>query len=83
MDPSLCVDSSSNALLFILQYLRHEQLALVGQEPVLFSGSIEHNCTYSAGDQHAHLSAEERRQKMVEASKVANAHNFVSALPEG
>ena len=51
------------------------QFALVLQEPVLFSSSIAENIAYArpgASD-----------QAIVEAAKVANAHEFITRLPQG
>ncbi|KAL0984250.1 hypothetical protein UPYG_G00139050 [Umbra pygmaea] len=56
------------------QYL-HQQVALVSQEPVLFSGSIRHNIEY--GLQGCTL------EKVQEAAKKANIHNFICTLEEG
>jgi ATP-binding cassette subfamily B protein len=54
--------------------LRH-QFAIVLQESVLFSTSIAENIAY--GRPGASF------QDIVEAAKVANAHDFISALPDG
>lgn len=51
------------------------QMALVSQEPVLFSGSIRDNIVFGK------LDASE--DEIVEAAKAANAHEFISALQEG
>jgi ATP-binding cassette subfamily B protein len=51
------------------------QFAIVLQEPVLFSTTIGENIAYS--DPEAKASA------IVAAARAANAHDFVSALPEG
>lgn len=51
------------------------QLALVQQEPVLFSSSIAENIAYArSGASVAEIHA---------AAKAANAHDFISKLPEG
>lgn len=52
-----------------------KQYALVLQEPVLFSTSIAENIAY--GQPRA------GREEIVEAARLANAHTFISALPEG
>jgi len=52
----------------------HKQVALVSQEPVLFSGSIAENIKY--GKEDASLS------DVMEAAKAANAHNFIMGLPQ-
>jgi ATP-binding cassette, subfamily B, bacterial len=51
------------------------QFAIVMQEPVLFSTSIAENIAY--GRPGASM------QDIVEAAKVANAHDFIAALPDG
>jgi ATP-binding cassette subfamily B protein/subfamily B ATP-binding cassette protein MsbA len=50
-------------------------ISLVLQEPLLFSGSIEDNIRYGR------LNA--TKSDIVEAAKAANAHDFISKLPEG
>jgi len=62
-----------------------EEIAIVEQNPYLFSGTVAENIAY--GDQEA-LSAERRddgdaRDRVVEAAKAAEAHGFVTDLPEG
>ncbi|XP_068644000.1 putative ABC transporter B family member 8 isoform X2 [Aristolochia californica] len=49
--------------------------ALVGQEPVIFSGSIHDNIVFGKPDAS--------EQEVMEAAKAANAHDFVSSLDEG
>lgn len=51
------------------------QIALVGQEPVLFARTVRENITYGLTD----VSME----AVVEAATKANAHDFISALPNG
>lgn len=51
------------------------QFAIVLQEPVLFSTSIAENIAFGR--------AGATKEMIVEAAKAANAHDFVSALPEG
>ena len=53
------------------------QIAIVSQEPVLFSRSINDNIKY--GDNTREVSEEE----VIAAAKKAKIHNFVSQLPEG
>lgn len=66
-----------------LRWLR-QQMALVSQEPTLFGTTIFHNIRYGLiGTKHEHESEERHRELVVEAAKKANAHDFVSALPEG
>uniref|UniRef100_A0A7S1RE86 ABC transporter domain-containing protein n=1 Tax=Alexandrium catenella TaxID=2925 RepID=A0A7S1RE86_ALECA len=70
---SVCLDSRDISTLN-LSWLR-KQMALVQQEPVLFAGTVLENIAY--GREGA--SKEECQQ----AAEAANAHNFVSALPDG
>ncbi|CAN6359291.1 unnamed protein product [Urochloa humidicola] len=55
-----------------------QQLGLVSQEPVLFNDTIRVNIAY--GRQQGGDATEE---EIVAAAKAANAHGFISALPEG
>jgi ATP-binding cassette subfamily B protein len=57
-----------------LESLR-EQFSIVLQEPLLFSGSIAQNIRYGRPDA--------KRADIVEAARAANAHDFISALPDG
>uniref|UniRef100_A0A1I7RJB3 ABC transporter ATP-binding protein n=2 Tax=Bursaphelenchus xylophilus TaxID=6326 RepID=A0A1I7RJB3_BURXY len=59
---------------FKLSYLRSE-MALVGQEPVLFSGTIYENATLGMEDVDPHW--------VMEAFELANAKKFIENLPEG
>jgi ATP-binding cassette subfamily B protein len=52
-----------------------EQVGLVAQEPVLFADSIEENIRYGRPGA--------TRAQVEEAARAANAHDFVSALPDG
>lgn len=58
---------------FTLSYLRKE-IAVVGQEPILFSGSIHDNIIL--GVEGA------KRSDVIEACQIANASNFIERLPE-
>jgi len=51
------------------------QFALVPQEPVLFSTSIEENIAYARPDA--------TKEEIEAAATAANAHGFISRLPEG
>jgi ABC-type multidrug transport system fused ATPase/permease subunit len=51
------------------------QLSLVQREPLLFSGSITENIRYGR--------LEATNADIVEAAKAANAHDFISRLPDG
>ena len=59
----------------VTQRSLHEQMGLVPQDPFLFAGTIADNIRYGrpAADQAA----------VEEAARLANAHEFVTALPEG
>ena len=57
-----------------VNYLR-SQIGYVGQEPALFATTIEHNIRY--GKPNA------TREEIVEAAKKANAHDFITSLPDG
>ena len=61
-----------------VRWLR-EQVAVVAQEPKLFSGTIAENIAYGA------LSAgrEARQDDIVEAAKMANAHDFIMSMEQG
>ncbi|GLJ54148.1 hypothetical protein SUGI_1160070 [Cryptomeria japonica] len=59
-----------------LRWLRR-QIGMVFQEPVLFATSIKDNILY--GNEHINASEAE----IVEAAISANAHEFISNLPEG
>jgi len=51
------------------------QIAIVQQEPVLFHRSLAENIAYGR--------PEASRAEIVEAAKLANAHQFIEALPKG
>ncbi|WVZ69166.1 hypothetical protein U9M48_017999 [Paspalum notatum var. saurae] len=53
-----------------------DQMGLVGQEPVLFNDTIRANISYG---KHGEVTEEE----LIKAAKAANAHEFVSGLPQG
>ena len=66
-----------------VRFLR-EQLSLVSQEPTLFGTSIFNNIAYGLiGTEHEHLSDDKKQDIIIDAAKMANAHDFISALPEG
>ncbi|CAM0945814.1 unnamed protein product [Alopecurus aequalis] len=58
-----------------LSWLR-QQIGLVGQEPVLFNDTIRANIAYGKSEQ---VSEEE----IIAVAKAANAHRFISSLPDG
>ena len=51
------------------------QFAIVLQEPLLLSTTIEENIAYGKPDA--------KREEVIEAAKLANAHDFVMGLPDG
>ena len=66
-----------------LRWLRH-QIALVQQEPVLFGESITQNIRNGLiGTQFEKEPDEQQMERVIRAAKMANAHDFVSSLPEG
>jgi ABC-type multidrug transport system fused ATPase/permease subunit len=52
-----------------------DQISVVLQEPLLFSGTIEDNIRYGA--------LEATKEEVVQAARAANADDFISALPQG
>lgn len=66
-----------------IRYLR-SQMGYVGQEPVLFTGTVAENIAYGIPPSELEtLSKEETRRRVVEAAKLANAHDFISTFPNG
>uniref|UniRef100_A0A8R1DK56 ABC transporter domain-containing protein n=1 Tax=Caenorhabditis japonica TaxID=281687 RepID=A0A8R1DK56_CAEJA len=53
----------------------HQKIALVAQEPILYDGSVRHNILYGCD-----FATED---DMLNASKMANVHDFVSELEKG
>jgi subfamily B ATP-binding cassette protein MsbA len=53
----------------------YRQIALVPQETILFGGTISDNIRYGREDA--------TEQEIIEASRAANAHEFITALPDG
>jgi subfamily B ATP-binding cassette protein MsbA len=64
-----------NDLRDVTQASLRDHIAIVPQDTLLFSGSVRENLLYGK------LNATE--QEMVEAAKAANAHDFISQLPQG
>ncbi|XP_069150564.1 ABC transporter B family member 9 [Solanum lycopersicum] len=60
---------------FNLSWLR-QQMGLVSQEPILFNETIRDNIAYSR-------QGNATEEEIIEAAKSANAHNFISSLPQG
>jgi len=66
-----------------LRWLR-QQISLVSQEPTLFGTTIFENIAHGLiGTQWEGENEERRRERAIEAAKMANAHDFITALPEG
>lgn len=57
-----------------VRWLR-SQIGIVSQEPVLFATTIKENIKFGSLD-------EVTDEQVIEAAKLANAHNFVTALPQ-
>ncbi|KAB8222524.1 P-loop containing nucleoside triphosphate hydrolase protein [Aspergillus novoparasiticus] len=64
-----------------LNWLR-SQISLVGQEPTLFNTTIFENIAYGLAGQEASLTAQEIQDLVEEAARKANAHDFISGLPQ-
>ncbi len=58
-----------------LSWLR-QQMGLVSQEPVLFNENIRANIAYGSGGNAT-------EEEIIAATKAANAHKFISSLPQG
>ena len=66
-----------------LHWLR-QQIALVQQEPVLFSQTIRENIKNGlVGSKYETEQEEQQNARIIDAAKKANAHDFISSLPEG
>ncbi|KAI9924401.1 hypothetical protein ASPWEDRAFT_34891 [Aspergillus wentii DTO 134E9] len=66
-----------------LRWLR-QQISLVSQEPILFGTTIYANIRYGLiGTKYENESEEKIRELVENAARMANAHDFVTALPEG
>ena len=66
-----------------LKWLR-QQMALVNQEPVLFRTSVYGNIVHGLiGSPMQDANDEKKMELVTEAAKMANAHEFICALPEG
>ncbi|CAK4153203.1 unnamed protein product [Aphanomyces euteiches] len=62
-----------------LHWLR-SQIGLVGQEPVLFVGTIAENIASGLSDS---VPSTDLQERVEEAAKMANAHNFIVQFPDG
>lgn len=66
-----------------LRWLRR-QISLVSQEPTLFSTTIYNNIKHGLiGTKWENESSEAQEQRIHDAAKKANAHDFINSLPEG
>ena len=66
-----------------LRWLR-QQISLVSQEPTLFGTTIYGNIQHGLiGTRYENAGLEEQKELIINAAKKANAHDFVSGLPEG
>lgn len=66
-----------------LRWLRN-QISLVGQEPVLFSATIFENIKFGlTGTPFENEPEEAKQNRIEEAAKMANAHKFITSLPDG
>jgi len=77
-DGSVCVDGT-DVREYDLQGLRRH-VGVVEQNPYLFSGTVEENIGY--GDLSA-LEGETVDDRVVDAAKAAEAHEFITDLPDG
>jgi len=66
-----------------LRWLR-QQISLVSQEPILFSATVYANIAHGLiGTPHEGMSTPHVHSIIEEAAKTANAHDFISKLPQG
>lgn len=66
-----------------LTWLRR-QMALVSQEPVLFGTTIFANIAHGLiGSKFSNASEAEKKELVISAAKMSNAHSFITSLPEG
>lgn len=64
-----------------LRWLR-QHMAIVSQEPVLFSVSIYDSIAHGlVNTEHANVSEEKKMELIEKAAKIANAHDFIMDLP--
>ncbi len=70
---TVCLDGFDAKQYLLADY--RKQFALVLQESVLFSTTIAENIAYGTEEMDM--------DKIVEAAKLANAHDFIAALPDG
>ena len=66
-----------------LRWLR-QQISLVSQEPTLFGTTIFGNIAHGLiGTRFEQEVGNVQKERVIQAAKMANAHDFISALPEG
>ncbi|KAL4880327.1 P-loop containing nucleoside triphosphate hydrolase protein [Aspergillus karnatakaensis] len=66
-----------------LQWLR-QQISLVGQEPQLFTATIFENIKYGLiGSEYEKEDEGQIRARIYQAARIADAHDFITALPDG
>ena len=66
-----------------LRWLR-QQISLVSQEPTLFGTTIYGNIQHGLiGTKYENVEEEKQKELIIGAAKMANAHDFISSLPEG
>ncbi|KAL2002600.1 hypothetical protein VTN02DRAFT_6410 [Thermoascus thermophilus] len=66
-----------------LRWLR-QQISLVSQEPTLFATTIYQNIKYGLiGSKFENEPEEKIRERIEDAARMANAHDFIMSLPEG
>jgi len=66
-----------------LQWLR-QNISLVQQEPVLFGTTIYHNIRHGLiGSRWEKAGEAEQKERIIDAAKKANAHEFITSLPDG
>jgi ABC-type multidrug transport system fused ATPase/permease subunit len=69
----ICVNNKDLRRIDLKKY--RKRIGVVTQDPVLFTGSIFDNITYGRTDVN--------QEDVITAAKLANAHNFVCAFPDG
>ncbi|KAI9884071.1 MAG: GTPase-activating protein [Watsoniomyces obsoletus] len=66
-----------------LRWLR-QQMSLVSQEPTLFGTTVYENIRHGLiGSPHENANPEKQRELVEQAARMANAHDFVTSLPDG
>lgn len=76
---SICLDNKEISKLNV-RWLRN-QIGYVGQEPILFAGTIAENIAYGLGDvERAGINAKEMHELIIIAAKQANAHDFIMSF---